>query len=283
MRNKILNYVFICTSLILSRFSLATIHKLGEFFGVLFHWLKPKIKTILVQNIKQSAIFTNKNTLKSAIKSNIHETGKTMLESLVIWGSTQQRVLGWVKAVHNIELITEAIHLKKGIIFLTPHIGAYEIASIYYASQRPLTVLYRPARKLWMNALLISGRSKGQIKLASTSIAGVKKLFIALKNGEAVGILPDQIASKGEGEWANFFGKPMYTMVLASKLAKKTNAVVIMIVAERLPKGQGFVIHLESLAQSNIDNTSLLNQHIEGQIKKFPLQYMWNYNRYKQP
>ena len=283
MRNKILNYVFISISLILSRLSLATIHKLGELIGVFSHWLKPKTKMVLVQNIIQSAIFADENALKNAIKLNIHETGKTMLESLVIWGSTQQQVLGWVKAVHNIELITEAINLKKGIIFLTPHIGAYEVASIYYASQRPLTILYRPARKLWMNDLLISGRSKGQIKLAPTSIGGVKKLFMALINGEAVGILPDQIASKGEGEWANFFNKPMYTMVLASKLAKKTGAVVIMAVAERLPKGQGFVLHLESLAPSNIDNTHLLNQHIERQIKKFPLQYMWNYNRYKQP
>lgn len=283
MRNKILNYVFISISLFLSRFSLATIHQLGTLVGVFFHWLKPKTKILLIQNLKQSAIFTDDESLKNAIQSNIHETGKTMLESLVIWGSPQHRVLGWIKAIHNIEIINEALNQKRGIIFLTPHIGAYEVASIYYASQRPITVLYRPARKLWMNALIISGRSKGQIKLAPTTLAGVKKLFVALKNGEAVGILPDQIASKGEGEWANFFGKPMYTMVLASKLAKKTGAVVIMAVAQRLPEGKGFELHLESLAQDNIDNVNLLNQHIEHQIKKFPLQYMWNYNRYKQP
>ena len=67
------------------------------------------------------------------------------------------------------------------------------------------------------------------------------------------------------------------------ELAKKTGAVVIMAVAQRLPEGKGFELHLESLAQDNIDNVNLLNQHIEHQIKKFPLQYMWNYNRYKQP
>ena len=283
MRNKILNYVFISSSLLLSRFSLATIHRFGAVFGVFFHWLKPKTKVLLIQNLKQSALFKDDESLKNAIQLNIHETGKTMLESLVIWGSSQHRVLSWIKAIHHIEIITEAVDKKKGIIFITPHIGAYEVASIYYASQRPITILYRPARKLWMNTLITSGRSKGQIKLAPTTLAGVKKLFVALKNGEAVGILPDQIASKGEGEWANFFGKPMYTMVLASKLAKKTGAVVVMVVAERLAEGKGFVLHLESLAQDSIGNVNLLNQQVELQIKKFPLQYMWNYNRYKQP
>ena len=66
--------------------------------------------------------------------------------------------------------------------------------------------MYRKARKIWMSDFMINGRKKGKVKLAPADIKGLKKVLIALSNGEAVGILPDQVADKGEGELANFFG-----------------------------------------------------------------------------
>jgi KDO2-lipid IV(A) lauroyltransferase len=101
----------------------------------------------------------------------------------------------------------------------------------------------------------------------------------ALKRGEAIGILPDQIPAEGEGEWADFFGKPAYTMTLASKLAEKTGAMVIMAFGERLGNGQGYEIHLTKV--DSIATPTLLNQAIERQIKQKPEQYLWQYNRYK--
>ena len=101
----------------------------------------------------------------------------------------------------------------------------------------------------------------------------------ALKKGEAIGILPDQIPAAGEGEWADFFGKPAYTMTLASRLAEKTGATVIMAFGERLADGQGYRIHLTKV--ESIATPDLLNQAIEQQIKQKPEQYLWRYNRYK--
>ena len=108
---------------------------------------------------------------------------------------------------------------------------------------------------------------------------GVKTLMQALKRGEAIGILPDQIPQAGEGEWANFFGKPAYTMSLASKLAEKTSATVIMAFGERLANGEGFTIHLKEI--ESIATPALLNAALEAQIKQCPSQYYWNYHRYK--
>jgi Kdo2-lipid IVA lauroyltransferase/acyltransferase len=109
---------------------------------------------------------------------------------------------------------------------------------------------------------------------------GSKKLLQALKRGEAIGILPDQIPRKGEGEWADFFGKPAYTMGLVSKLAVKSGAAVIMAFGERLPGGEGFHIHLSKV--DDIHTPTLLNQAIERQVAQCPVQYLWQYNRYKQ-
>lgn len=283
MQNKLFSWFFSFICKWIAMLPLSTIHKIGAFFGWLFHSLDHKTKSTLVRNIKQSGIFTSQRSLNDAINANVQEMGKAILESIAIWGSSQSAILSKIKAVRHSDLIQDAVAQKRGIIFLTPHIGAFEVASIYYAAKYPMTILYRPTRKQWMNARVLQGRAKGHIKLAPTTVSGVKKLYIALKQGEAVGILPDQIASKGEGEWANFFGKPVYTMVLASKLAMKTGAEIIMAVVERMPKGEGFILHLERLTYAQIANGTLLNQQIEQQVRKFPLQYMWSYDRYKQP
>mgnify|MGYP000046428973 FL=1 len=184
-----------------------------------------------------------------------------------------------VKGCGNWHLVDEALTKGKGLIFLTPHLGCFEITSIYYASHHPITVLFRPPKKSWLAPLIDSGRVKGQVKLAPANAQGVRALMQALKRGEAIGILPDQIPAAGEGEWADFFGKPAYTMTLAGKLAEKTGATVIMAFGERLTDGQGYRIHLTKV--ESIATAGLLNQAIEQQIKQKPEQYLWRYNRYK--
>ncbi|MDX1915763.1 MAG: lysophospholipid acyltransferase family protein [Methylophilus sp.] len=266
---------------ILAMLPLRVTHAIGAVIGWLFHQLKPKAKAMLEQNLRHSGLYPDEAAFQQAVKQNIAHTGKSLIEGFAIWGSHQQRALSWIKAVKGEAQIDEALARGKGIIFLTPHMGCFEITSIFYGSKHPITVLYRPPRKSEMEALIVQGRSKGQVKLAQTNKAGVKALLQALSKGEAVGILPDQTANKGEGEWAPVFGRPAYTMVLASKLAEKTDAAVIMAFGERLPKGQGFVIHLHRLEQGAIATPAKLNEAVEAQIRQCPLQYIWNYNRHK--
>lgn len=273
-------FLFLLTK-VLVHLPLNVVHSLGIIIGRVFHALKPSIKKTLIHNLACANIFTTQSSLNAAVKVNVSEIGKTMMESFVIWASPQSRLLKWIVKVNGQELIDAALARKKGIIFLTPHLGSYEITSIYYGSQHPLTILYRRPRKKWLFNFIVQGRSKGFVKLAETNAAGVKQLFQALKNGEAIGILPDQIASKGQGEHADFFGRPAYTMVLLSKLALKTEAAIIMAVGERLQNSKGFVIHLQQLDTAEIATPEKLNHALELQIRKFPLQYLWNYDRYK--
>ena len=209
------------------------------------------------------------------------ETGKTILEALAIWTSKEKRILGWIKEVKGLDAIEKAQKNKKGIIFLTPHLGCYEITSIYYGSKFPLTVLYRPPRQKWLINLIKKGRQKGFQTLAPTDKSGVKKILNALKKNEAIGILPDQAANKGEGEWVDFFGRPAYTMVLVSKLVNKTGANVIMTFGERLGNGKGFKIHFETIDPDAVSTPSKLNKLLEREIRKAPTQYLWNYDKHK--
>lgn len=261
--------------------SLPAIHRIGRWIGYIMYVLMPESKKNIKENIQQSGLLPKNQDIQSFTKSNLLESGKSYLESLAIWQKEDKSTLKWVKQCKNWHLIEEALSKKKGIIFLTPHMGCFEITSKFYGAQHPITVLFRRPKMRWLHALTESGRTNQKINLAPANIQGVRLLIQALKRGEAIGILPDQIPGKGEGEWAPFFGKPAYTMSLASKLAEKTGAAVIMAFGERLPNGEGFNIHLTALADGAIATPALLNKAIETQIAQQPTQYLWSYPRYK--
>jgi KDO2-lipid IV(A) lauroyltransferase len=259
---------------------LSTVHRLGKALGWVVHWCTPAAAKIQRKNLTQSTLFSDETTLENILKTNIAETGKAMLETLAIWQKKEPELLASVKHVHDWNVVENALATDKGIIFLTPHLGCFEITSIYYGSKHPITVLYRAPKMKWLMPLIQAGRTRAGVTLAEANAGGVRKLMQALKRGEAIGILPDQIPAAGEGEWADFFGKPAYTMTLASKLAEKTGASVIMAYGERLENGKGYEIHLQKI--ESIATPALLNKAIEQQVAQKPTQYLWRYNRHKQ-
>lgn len=265
----------------LADLSLPCLHQFGTWVGTLLYYLNPSARRMSRANIKQSSLLDNAepNFLKQFLKQNAQEHGKAILETLAIWSKADHEIRALVKNAHNWQCVEDALSQKKGIIFLTPHMGCFEITSIYYGSRHPITVLFRPPKLKFLLPLILRGRQRTGVSLAEANAGGVRKLMQALKKGEAVGILPDQVPKSGEGEWADFFGKPAYTMTLASKLAEKTGATVIMAFGERLDNGEGYAIHLTKV--DSIATPALLNQAIERQIAQKPAQYLWQYNRYK--
>jgi Kdo2-lipid IVA lauroyltransferase/acyltransferase len=258
---------------------LPIIHALGAAFGWLAYIFASKHKRILNKNI---ALYNGAQDKKLLLSQNIVETGKAFFETFPIWLRSPTSVLSLVKHCSGWQHVEAALQAGKGIVFLTPHLGCFEITSLYYGAQHPMAVLYRPPRQAWLLPLIEAGRQRGNITLAPANSTGVKQLLQALKRGEAIGILPDQAPFEGEGEWAPFFGKPAYTMTLAGKLALKTGAQVLMAFGERLPHGGGYHIYISPITAGGIATPALMNAVIERTIAQKPEQYLWSYDRYKQ-
>ena len=188
--------------------------------------------------------------------------------------------------------IARAYASGRGILFLTPHMGGFELspqalAADYGAAHGPMTVLYRPARQPWLARLMASARVRPHMASVPTTLAGVRQLLRALRRGEAVGLLPDQVPPEGLGLWSPFFGRPAYTMTLAARLAQQSGAALLLAWTERLPYGRGFTVHVrersESLPAALEDAVAALNRNMEDLIRQCPAQYLWGYARYKGP
>ena len=188
--------------------------------------------------------------------------------------------------------LQQAYAAGRGVVFLTPHLGCFEmsaqaVARRWGATHGPITVLYRPARQPWLAKVMETARNRPGMQAVPTTLAGVRQMIKALRRGEAVGLLPDQVPPEGQGLWSPFFGRDAYTMTLAARLALQTGATVLLARCERQPWGRGYVLCLEPLSaplDDPLDAAVLqINQAMEHVIRQCPQQYLWGYARYKQP
>ena len=262
----------------LSRLPLSLLHNLGAVVGWLAYLFSASYRRQLCTNTEQAG-------LRSARLMAIGEAGKGLVELPKIWLQPQEEVVSRVVRVSGWDLVETAWRENQAILFLTPHLGCFEITAQYYAAQRPITVLYRPPKKPWLRQMVESGRGS-KLRLAAADVGGVRLLMKALKNREAIGMLPDQVPGVGEGIWAPFFGRPAYTMTLAARLAEG-GATVLLAYAERLAYGAGYHLHLSALEAplqgSREERVAQLNRELESLVRQCPEQYLWGYNRYKVP
>lgn len=277
-----LRLIFLCASWL----PLRLLHAAGATIGALIYKYSRSYRSHVDANLAQAG-YTD-SVLRAAA---VREAGKTMAELPAVWLRALDHVAGLVVETRGWELIDHAHAANRPIVFLTPHLGCFEITAQVYAHRapagKPITVLYRRPRKAALTPLIESGRGRPHMKLAPADLSGVRALIRALRHGEAAGLLPDQTPNLGEGVWAPFFGKPAYTMTLVKRLVRASNAVVLLAFAERLPHGGGYRLTVRALDQPLSEDliaaTTQINGALEAMIRECPAQYLWSYDRYKAP
>ncbi len=268
---------------LLSGLPLLWLHRLGALAG----WLSWLFSPTYRRHMRENMILALGKEIERRVRfAAIAHAGRQSLELPRIWLRPLEDAVDSIVKVSGWDLVEAAMREGKGIIYLTPHLGCFEITAQYLSTYAPITALYRPPKRAWMQQMIEIGRARKQLHLATADLTGVRVLLKALKKGEAVGILPDQTPKNGEGRWLDFFGKPAYTMTLAARLSE-SGATVIVMWGERLPDGAGYHFHLHAPSQPLSGTTEeralQINREMERLIKQCPEQYLWGYNRYKRP
>src|SRR5581483_9524488 len=220
---------------LLGRLPLGLYHSLGARLGRLAYHFSPRVSRRIRDHLKLSGVCASEAEYERVLRVNIDETGKQAIEMLALWFRPEREASALVRSCRGEQEVQAAYREGRGVILLTPHLGCFEVAAIYAAQQVPITVLYRQPRVTWLRPLIVAGRERGRLKLAPASVHGVRLLLGALRRGEAIGILPDQVPRFGEGLWVDFFGRPAYTMTLIGRLWQVTRAPVFVATAIRRP------------------------------------------------
>lgn len=261
-------------------------HAIGALLGWLLWRIPSAPRRIAARNLALCFPELTPTERDRLLRRNLMETGRGLLELGPLWLWPGQRVLALVRgSVAGEEALAATVRQQRGAILLTPHLGAWEMAGLYYSSRHPLTILYRPSR-LGLDELSVRGRGRVGGKVVATDARGVRALLTSLRNGEILGILPDQDPGEESGVFAPFFGIAANTMTLVSRLALKTGVPVFLTWAERLPRGRGYALHLRALpevtAAASLEvSAAALNQGVEAAVRSLPAQYLWVYKRFK--
>lgn len=269
--------------MLLSRLPLGILHAIGVFVGwcvILFPNRQRRNALINISLCMPHLAAEEKIRLRNRC---LREFGKTYLEIAHLWLRPVEGVVGLIREVRGGELLRRAD--GRGLIVLSPHLGAWELAGLYLAEQGPTAIFYKPQK--YMDDLIVAARRRSGATLAPITARGIRSLVSALARGEYAGILPDQEprAEKGAA-FAPLFGVPAWTMVLVNKLARKSGARVIFMFAERLPRGQGFRIHCLPApagidAEDDAVAAAALNRGVEQCVEVCPEQYLWPYRRFR--
>jgi KDO2-lipid IV(A) lauroyltransferase len=279
----------------LSRRSLAFAHTLGGVLGWAAYAVSGSYRRRLRANAARGAM------APAQWRASIAQAGRMVGELPRLWLRPRSEPLLPAVEWHGAEHIERALDDGRGLLMLTPHLGAFEVIAQAYAERfggrQPMVALYRPARQAWLRELEQTARQRPGLLTAPASLAGVRQMLRALRQGQTVGLLPDQVPPDGMGVWAPFFGRDAYTMTLAAKLALQTRAPTLLVLAERLPRAQGWRVRVfdppEPWPQAQDFGgddaahqaacAAVSNRAMEFLIRQCPEQYLWGYHRYKRP
>lgn len=265
---------------------LAANRRVGAVAGRLAYALSPRTRRHARDNLRAAGYDP-----RQMLRANAEHTGMGVTELAWALFRPVEEVVALVSETDGWEAVAQLRAAGRPILFITPHLGGYDVAGRWLWSRLPILAMYRPHKNPYLDDLMREGRNRGAApdgtNVAPATRAGVRMLLTHLRRGGCSVVLPDQVPGVGDGEWVDFFGKPAYTMTLPGRLQQATGAVIVFCFAERLAGARGFRLVFrvrdEPLPESRAAAARAVNAGVEALIRMAPAQYLWSYNRYKHP
>lgn len=201
----------------------------------------------------------------------------------------EDRLFAQIDEVVGREQMDKAVAEGKGVMLLAPHYGSWEILCAFLGRNYGIAALYDRPKLAGLEAVILAARERFGAELFPIDTGGMRSLYKALKRGDIIGILPDQVPDPSGGVHVEFFGHPALTMTLAHRIVSRSNPAVVMGLVRRRLEADGYRYQLvferlEDLSGEDATAcTRAINAAIERAVRVSPAQYQWEYKRFKRP
>jgi Kdo2-lipid IVA lauroyltransferase/acyltransferase len=198
--------------------------------------------------------------------------------------------VGKVVVYDGFENFERALARGKGVLFLTAHLGAWELSAFTHSLYgHPLQIVMRPLDNVYLDRLMRRYRTMhGNSTVDKDDF--VRGLLSAMKSGETVGILMDTNMTPPQGVFADFFGIPACTASGLARIALRTDAAVVPGFTIWDPGLRKYRLRFDPAVKlirtGNDDadvlaNTALFTKVIEEYVRRYPDQWLWVHRRWK--
>lgn len=269
---------------ILSLLPLSGIRAVGSLVGVIALKSSKRTALRLRNNLLVTGLATPEN-IDEMVTNTAKSLGMTLAEAaLIAWQKKYDYINRLFEVDDSFYQVKEILASGKNIVFLTPHIGNFELAIKYFALNLPMkiNILYKPEKDPVLNAIMLEGRTESNVIPVPTNRKGVLSLMKHLKSGGTIGILPDNVASGGDGEWVKFFGQYVYATSLTAKICQMPDTRTVLVQSIRTTTGfKARCIPFNPSSQDTHEIMQELYVEIEKLVREAPEQYYWSYDRFR--
>jgi KDO2-lipid IV(A) lauroyltransferase len=211
--------------------------------------------------------------------------GKSVLETMLITPKRLDRIID----VRGGENLQAAMQQGKGAVFVTGHIGNWEMMGHAVSSRYPLSVVAAPLEPEPVNDMIVGLRARMGVRTILRGRPGAsRELIRVFKENRILGILIDQDTDV-ESAFVDFMGRPAWTPTAAASMALKFGAPVVYGYIHRnrdnrhtvTIEGPLDMVRTGDLEKDIVLNTAMLTKKIEASIRRDPEQWVWMHRRWR--
>jgi Kdo2-lipid IVA lauroyltransferase/acyltransferase len=269
---------------LLSHLSLRSLYRVADAMALVLQYSSNRATRQARQNIAACFPELDSRARKALYKEVIRNTCRALFELPALWCWPPDRVM---ERVSRVEVCDEFQQSTRGRIILAPHIGAWEVLSVWLGKtvSDPM-YLYKRRRNRDFDEFIKQARARTGGVPVSTKKSGLRQLLVGLKKGGCVTILPDQKPSfKKVRIESSFFGLSAPTTTLVHTLCSKIDCDVFTATVIRSSPPGDFSLSIQPLEHARlgadkIESAQYMNDEIEKLARRHLEQYQWTYRRF---
>ena len=262
--------------------------RIVSFIAPLVSSLVPVRKGIVRQNLHTAFPNAERESIATLIKETYRNFLLFLIELIHFPGSTLSDLSKQIVAIEGEEHYLAAGGGQKPLLFVTAHIGNWELMGAYFASKGiKISVLAKPIHNPYIDKFLNRIRMDKGLSVISTREMPLRPVLKALKEGRCVAFVADQDARKS-GIFVDFFGKPASTFTGPALFSLRAGLPLLPAFAIRTGLFTHKVVILPPLYPSEMGRDHSIfqimeqyNRILEGMIREYPGQYFWFHRRWK--
>ncbi len=261
----------------------------GKLLGMLAYFLDSRHRRIVRRNLQFTHPEWSQDHIKKFSGLIFQNMGITALEICQLSCFSREQILNGVQ-IRGEEFIANALEKHEGIIFISGHLGNWEMVPLFFSCyfKLPIASVARQLESKTLNLLINRLRTRfGNIILDKKG--ALPKMIRLLKHGGLLGILIDQGTTRIEGVEINFFDRTVTATPAPALLARRYNCRVVPMYCVREADHRLTLIiepplTLQKTKDTSADlqaNTQIMNHAVEKAVKRYPDQWLWFHKRWK--
>lgn len=256
--------------------------RLGNFVGDVLWWLVWPRRRVALANLALCFPDTRAAERAAIGRRTLQNLARAFVDHGVLARASREQIERFVR-VEGAEHLTDPAN--RPLILVAPHFAGLDAGGVRINTLvRGVSIYARNRNAEWDRWLLAIRNRFNEPLLIAREGFDLRAAVRALKEGLPFYYLPDQDPGERNGVFAPFFGVDAATLPMVARLAKMTNAKVMMCVTEMTP--DGYVLHVEPPWRDYpsgdvIADTARMNAEIERWVRRLPDQYLWTHKRFK--